>query len=76
MASSPARARAATATTVQADCAHLTWESVWIGSESISYFRSHAVQQINTLFNHLVSDLLEMDRHVEAERLGRLHVDY
>ena len=27
------------------------------------------------LFNHLVGDLLEMQRHVEAHRLGGLEVD-
>jgi hypothetical protein len=28
------------------------------------------------LFDYLVGELLEMGRHVEAERFGRLHVDY
>jgi hypothetical protein len=36
---------------------------------------THAPQQTASLFDHLVGELLQMERHVEAERLGRLEVD-
>ena len=29
-----------------------------------------------SLFDHFVGDLLEMHRHFEAQRLGRLHIDH
>src|ERR1700675_977514 len=37
--------------------------------------RTHALQQTSSLFDPLVGGLLEMDRHVEAQRLGGLEVD-
>jgi hypothetical protein len=33
------------------------------------------MQQTGALFDQLVGELLEMGRHVEAERLSRLYVD-
>jgi hypothetical protein len=36
---------------------------------------TNAPQQTASLFDHLVGDLLEMHRHVEAQRLGGLEVD-
>src|SRR6266478_2189491 len=38
--------------------------------------RTHAPQQRASLLDHLVGALLEMQRHVEAERLGGLEIDY
>ncbi len=36
--------------------------------------RTHAPQQRASLLDHLVGTLLEMQRHVEAERLGGLEI--
>ena len=38
--------------------------------------RTHAPQQSCPLFDHLVGTLLEVQRHVEAERLGSLEIDH
>ena len=35
----------------------------------------HAVQQTASLLDHLVGELLQMERHVEAERLRGLQVN-
>src|SRR6266480_4492807 len=37
--------------------------------------RTHAPQQNGSLFDHLVSELLELQRHLEAQRLGGLEID-
>jgi hypothetical protein len=37
--------------------------------------RTHAAQQKRSLFDHFVGDLLEMYRHIKAQRLGGLDVD-
>jgi hypothetical protein len=38
--------------------------------------RTHAAQQKGSLFDHLIGDLLEMQRHLEIQRLGGCHIDY
>src|SRR6266403_4958714 len=37
--------------------------------------RTHAPQQNRSLFDQLVSELLELQRHLEAQRLGGLEID-
>ena len=38
--------------------------------------RTYAVQQTVSLFDYVVSELSELHRHIQAERLGGLEVDY
>src|SRR5215472_1498277 len=38
--------------------------------------RTYAVQQTVSLFDYVVSELSELQRHIQAERLGGLEVDY
>jgi hypothetical protein len=38
--------------------------------------RTHAPQQIDSLFDHLVRPREECRRHGKAERLGRFEIDY
>src|SRR5260221_3548656 len=38
--------------------------------------QTHAPQQTSSSFDHFVGELLQMERHVEAERLGGLEVDH
>jgi hypothetical protein len=38
--------------------------------------RDVPMANISLLFNHLVGQLLEMQRHIETERLGRLEINY
>jgi hypothetical protein len=36
--------------------------------------RTHAPQQMPSLFDHFVGELLKLQRHIEAERFGRLEI--
>jgi hypothetical protein len=47
-----------------------------IGSPENCHVRTHAVQQRASSFDEFVGQLLEMQRHIETERLGGLEVDY
>src|SRR5260370_31220852 len=38
--------------------------------------RTHAPQQMPSLFDHFVGELLKLQRHIEAERFGRLEIYY
>ncbi len=47
-----------------------------IGSPENCHVRTHAVQQRASSFDEFVGQLLEMQRHIETERLGGLEVDH
>ena len=38
--------------------------------------QTHALQQIISLFDHLVGALLELKRNVKSERLGGFEINY
>src|SRR5258705_4492589 len=38
--------------------------------------RTHAPQQMPSLFDHFVGELLKLQRYIEAERFGRLEIYY
>jgi hypothetical protein len=42
---------------------------------ALGHKRTHAPQQNRSLFDQLVSELLELQRHLEAQRLGGLEID-
>jgi hypothetical protein len=53
--------------------------SLWV-KRDICAAKSHVCfgpkADVSCLFDYLISDLLEMQRHGKAERLGGLEVDY
>src|SRR5229473_231481 len=46
------------------------------GAASAGQFRTHAVRETASSFDHLVGERQELVRHVEPERLGGLEVDH